>query len=157
MPGRKKISTKERFMEKVAVREDGCWYWTAYCMKSGYGMFRFPKGHQLAHRVSYALFNGPLDDRLDVMHSCDVPCRVNPAHLTLGTRTGNMQDAVSKNRMRRGDKHGRSKLSEQEAIAILNDPRSQKYIAKEFNVSQATVSDIKVGRKWAHLHARSFN
>ena len=157
MPGRKRVPIKERFMEKVAISENGCWLWTAFCMKNGYGLFRLPQGHKLAHRISYELFNGPLDSRLDVMHSCDNPCCVNPSHLSLGTRKDNMQDAVSKDRMRRGDTHGRSKLSEQEAIAILKDSRLQKEIAKDFGVSQATVSDIKTGRKWAHIYAQNVN
>lgn len=153
MAGRKATPMKNRFMEKVAVRDDGCWYWTAFCMENGYGLFRFPEGHKLAHRVSYELFNGPLDPKLDVMHLCDVPCCVNPAHLRLGTRTDNMRDAVVKGRMVRGSAHGRAKLTDLQALNILKDNRPQKVVASEYNVSQTTVSEIKSGRKWAHLQA----
>lgn len=151
MAGRPKIPVKQRFMEKVTISEDGCWYWTAFCMKNGYGLFRFPNGHKLAHRVAYSLFNGDLDPKLDVMHSCDNPNCVNPEHLSLGTRLENMADAKKKGRMVKGEKHGRAKLNNEQALAIKNASGCQKNIAKEFNISQTLVWEIKNGRKWAHL------
>lgn len=149
--GRKPVDTKTRFLEKVRVQQDGCWIWTAFKMKNGYGLFRMPDKHYLAHRISFNLFNGALDAALDVMHMCDEPACVNPKHLVLGTRKDNMQDAKKKHRTAFGERHGRAKLTESQAKAIKVASGYQKDIAKQFGVSQVTVHEIKVGRKWGHI------
>ena len=151
MANRKRVPETERFMSHVAKAESGCWLWTAFKMPSGYGNFRTSDGHRLAHRAAYRIFCGELVDGMDVMHSCDNPSCVNPEHLSLGSRTDNMRDAKSKGRNAKGEKHGRSKLSVDQVIAIrqMNGPQSA--IAKQFDISQPTVSDIKTRRKWAHI------
>ena len=116
-------------------------------MKSGYGNFRTPLKHELAHRVSYRLFNGELDKR-DVMHKCDVPNCVNPEHLALGTRLENMQDAKRKGRMSVGQGHGRSKLTDEQVNLIKKSSKLQKEIAAEFGITQSHVSCLKSGKKW---------
>ena len=117
--------------------------------KNGYGFFRNSSKHELAHRVSYRLFNGQLDAR-DVMHKCDVPNCVNPEHLALGTRLENMQDAKRKGRMRIGQGHGRSKLTEEQVNLIKKSSKLQREIAAEFGITQGHVSCLKLGKKWQH-------
>lgn len=153
MSGRPSMSIKDRFMEKVAVQETGCWLWKAYCMPKGYGLFSIDGANRLAHRISYQLFVGTPDPALDVMHSCDNPGCVNPKHLSLGTRVDNMQDCKKKGRNTPGEKHGRAKLTEAQAVAIKNATGLQRDIGKEFGISQTTVYEIKAGRKWQHLSA----
>jgi hypothetical protein len=147
MAGKIKQSEVERFMSHVHKHDSGCWLWTAYRMKSGYGNFRTPLKHELAHRVSYRLFNGELDKR-DVMHKCDVPNCVNPEHLALGTRLENMQDAKRKGRMSVGQGHGRSKLTDEQVNLIKKSSKLQKEIAAEFGITQSHVSCLKSGKKW---------
>ena len=149
MSGRPKQSELERFMSHVHKHESGCWLWTAYCMKSGYGFFRNLTRHELAHRVSYRLFIGQLDAR-DVMHKCDMPNCVNPEHLNLGTRLENMQDAKRKGRMRIGQSHGRSKLTEEQVNLIKKSSKLQREIAAEFGITQGHVSCLKLGKQWQH-------
>ena len=148
-----KLSEVERFMSHVHKHDSGCWLWTAYCLKkNGYGFFRTPAKHELAHRVSYRLFNGQLDTR-DVMHKCDVPNCVNPEHLALGTRLENMQDAKRKGRMRVGERHGRSKLTDEQVELIRKSSKLQREIAVEFGITQSHVSCLKLGKKWQHQNA----
>jgi hypothetical protein len=140
----------DRFMSHVAKQDYGCWLWTAFRMKNGYGNFRTPARHELAHRASYRLFNGVLDER-DVMHSCDNPSCVNPNHLSLGTRADNMKDAKAKGRNARGDTHGMSKITEADAIQIRRTTSPQAAIAAQYGLSQSTISQIRTGKRWAYL------
>jgi hypothetical protein len=147
MAGRPRISELERFMSHVHKDDSGCWIWSAFCMKNGYGLFSTPIKNELAHRVSYRLFNGELDAR-DVMHKCDVTNCVNPEHLVLGTRSENMQDAKTKGRLCFGERHGRSKLTNEQVDLIKKSDKFQKEIALEFGISQGHVSCLKNGTKW---------
>lgn len=102
---------EERFHAKyVPVPESGCWLWeegmTATSRPSGgYGLFwpgkELNNGKQIAaHRYSYFLANGYLPSKEEhVMHKCDVPACVNPAHLKLGDHATNMRDRANKNRV----------------------------------------------------------
>ena len=144
-----KQSEVERFMSHVHKHDYGCWLCTAYCMKSGYGFFRMPARHELAHRVSYRLFNGQIDAR-DVMHKCDVRNCVNPEHLVLGTRLENMQDAKLKGRLSIGENHGRSKLTSDQVDLIKKSIKLQREIAVEFGITQGHVSCLKSGNTWQH-------
>jgi len=129
-------------MSHVQKSNNGCWLWTAYRMKNGYGMFRTPARHELAHRSSFRLFVGALDKR-DVMHSCDTPACVNPEHLSLGTKTENMQDAKKKGRMRVGERHGRTKLTDEQFEQVKTAPGLQREIAALYGISQGHVSFIR--------------
>ena len=85
-------------------KADGCWLWQAGSYPRGYGMVnlgRDMRGKQFttyAHRVAYVLANGPIEAGAVVMHTCDVPACVNPAHLQLGTQGDNIRDSFAKGR-----------------------------------------------------------
>lgn len=90
-----------RFWSKVEKRgKGGCWLWTGSVFGSlGYGQFMAHGRPQYAHRLSWEMANGPIPDGQHVLHSCDVPTCVNPAHLCLGTHKSNMEDAATKGRL----------------------------------------------------------
>lgn len=54
---------------------------------------------QLAHRISFELFNGPIGRDLFVCHKCDNRQCLRPDHLFLGDNSDNMQDASQKGRL----------------------------------------------------------
>lgn len=110
-------TTESRFWDKV--NKDGpvpvhaselgpCWVWTAYCDRFGYGHSRFDGRVWSAHRISWTLINGPIPDGLWVLHACDNPPCVNPAHLWLGTAADNAHDRDRKGRQvpHFGDRNG---------------------------------------------------
>ena len=99
----------ERIEEKIIrIPESGCWIWIASLNNKGYGQI----SGKYAHRVSYELVHGPIPDGALVLHSCDVSCCVNPNHLRLGSQKENMNDAIVRGRIAKGNrlpqyKHGK--------------------------------------------------
>jgi hypothetical protein len=94
-----------RFWAKVNKTES-CWLWMAKCSYKGYGYFWLDGRMQYAHRVVWTLVNGSIPDKLHVLHTCDTPACVNPAHLFLGTNADNVADREAKGRTVRGDQAG---------------------------------------------------
>lgn len=74
----------DRFEAKhIPEPNSGCFLWFgAYDPVGGYGYIAGGRGKQeLAHRVSYELFVGPIPDGLQIDHKCRMRCCVNPSHL----------------------------------------------------------------------------
>jgi len=92
------------FWDRV-VKSEGCWTWTGARLpitkrQKGYGTFAISAlGRPVnAHRIAYALTYGEVPAGRLVMHRCDNPICVNPAHLMLGTHADNMADMDAKGR-----------------------------------------------------------
>lgn len=75
-----RIEGKEWWGKHLA---DVCVLWPYYTDRKGYGQFRMGKRMHWAHRVSYALFVGPIPEGMTVNHKCRNPSCVNPYHLEL--------------------------------------------------------------------------
>lgn len=147
------MSLLERFLEKVEKGQKH-WMWTGAMMSSGYGMIRNEDMElEGAHRVSLRLFKGPIPEGLHALHvrDCGIKACVNPDCLYAGTRSENIQDALAVGAMNppAGMRSGRRVLSEEQVVAIRNDPRFPREIAKELGVSKSTVYYAKTGRTWA--------
>jgi hypothetical protein len=100
-----------RFWQKVdkSAGPDACWVWTSTKFSSGYGAFKVDDLERQSHRVSYEYAHGVSllgRDADHILHSCDNPPCVNPAHLRLGTNADNIADCIAKGRNSRGEKHG---------------------------------------------------
>ena len=88
-----------RFWEKVEmIPFHECWEWTAARNERGYGIFGVGKNTDKAHRISYRLTKGHIPPGMFILHSCDNPGCVNPAHLRTGTPKENSQDAIIRKR-----------------------------------------------------------
>ena len=143
---------KQRFESKFRVTP-GCWIWTAAIRGKGYGCIWCDGMLVGAHRVSYELYVGPVPSGLVLRHTCDFRLCVNPSHLLLGTVADNSQDMIDRGRgvYPKGSRNGQSKLSEEQAIAILSDSRLPRIIASDYGVCRATIMDIKHGITWSHI------
>ena len=78
-----------RFLAKRIVLPDGCWQWTAYRNKAGYGVFGLKGKVPLAHRFAYIVFRGPIDPSMQLDHLCRNPGCCNPNHLEIVTNLEN--------------------------------------------------------------------
>jgi len=86
----------KRFWKKVKKTE-GCWEWTAYIRRDGYGQWgtRYMKLAPLvAHRVSYCLLIGPIREGMTIDHLCRNRKCVNPEHLEMVTQRENILRGV---------------------------------------------------------------
>lgn len=88
---------KTWFFANVTI-VNACWQWNNACDSDGYGIVKLHGIQYKAHRVAFALHNGSINDALLVLHRCDNPPCINPAHLFQGTHSDNVQDCISKGR-----------------------------------------------------------
>jgi len=136
---------RARFEVRTERKETGCIEWTAYKDKDYYGHFVLTHTKKvLAHRYSYRLYKGNFSPDLFVLHTCDNPACVNPAHLFLGTHKDNSADKVTKNRQARGSSAGNVKLNEQAVTEILASAIPDYSLAAQYGVSPATVHSIRL-------------
>lgn len=69
------------FWALVAKRQDGCWEWIGKLDVNGYGYFNIAHSTYRAHRVSYVLLRGEIENGLMLDHLCRNRACVNPEHL----------------------------------------------------------------------------
>lgn len=113
---------------------------------------------QLVCRVTYG--ERP-HNRSVVMHSCDNMACIRPDHLSWGTQSQNLADAVRKGRrtpplvdMRKhvlSGKHHWVRLKPSDIVAIrarLAKGERQATIAADFGITFQQVSKIKLGQRW---------
>jgi hypothetical protein len=149
-------SLRERFLSYVQ-QGVGCWRWVGSKDANGYGRLHVGRLPELAHRISWALFNGEIPSGAHVLHRCDNPQCVRPDHLFLGNQADNNADKMSKNRHRfgvsRGVAHGRARVTEEQVRFIRMAAGSSREIAASIGnrISSRQVRDIRSGRLWRHI------
>jgi hypothetical protein len=148
-------TVEQRFWGKVARRgPDECWMWTGLPKATGYGYLTVDRRHIPAHRLSWSINNGrDIPDGLWVLHSCDTPMCVNPAHLRLGDHQENMRDVARRLRAA-GERNSFHKLTEADVLAIRADYArgvSSAELAARHSVVRQTIIGIVARTAWRHL------
>jgi hypothetical protein len=139
----------ERFWAMVNKTE-GCWLWMGCKRWDGYGRYNLGPSRQMtAHRRSWELTHGvTLSPKVHVLHLCDNPPCVNPAHLRTGTHLENMADCSRKGRV------GNRKLKPEDIRHIRSVPVKwgvKTALARQYGVAPSTIDVIIRGEKWKHL------
>ena len=156
----------ERFWSKVrkAGRPEECLEWAGARLPEGYGfiyagpLYDEPVRWIRAHRLSWEMHNGKVPEGLSVLHHCDNPPCVNPAHLYVGTQLENVRDRAVR---RRGKEHRQNgtgndnvKLTEADVraiVAMTDAGKSQTVVAAMFGLTQPYVSKLARRQYWQHL------
>jgi hypothetical protein len=145
---------QERFWMRIVKVESGCWLFQGFKDAWGYGHFKgFGKRYQ-AHRYAFEITHGKrIPAGKLVLHSCDNPPCVNPAHLRLGTNADNRNDSIARNRLPRGESIHTAKLTREQVVEIraLEGKATQRVVADKYGVSQTAVAAIFKRRSWKFL------
>lgn len=132
--------------------EEGCHICTSHSRDAG-GYIRYKVNGKLKklHKHLFEQTYGEAPEGHVVMHICDTPSCINLEHLKLGTQKENVIDCISKQRkwIPIGECNPRAKLTEAQVKEILKDNRRQIDIARDYEISQAQVSAIKLHKSWA--------
>ena len=87
----------EWFAKRIVIEND-CWLWQKATNKQGHGITTFKGKSFTAHRLSYVMHVGEIEDGLVVRHLCENKGCCNPEHLTLGTQKDNYYDIPEEKR-----------------------------------------------------------
>jgi hypothetical protein len=121
-----KMTIRFKMRNNIAIRLErrsipepntGCWFWLGEVHTDGYGRINIQDKNYRVHRIAYAVHKGPIPRDLNVLHRCDAPLCVNPAHLYLGTKKQNVDDMMARGRAHLVRHRGRF------AKALAPDPR----------------------------------
>lgn len=128
-----------------------CVNWPLWKRRDGYGQIKVGGIYVSAHRLFYEMFNGPIPKGLHVLHTCDNPLCVNPAHLKVGTHAENMADCVAKGRRPRGVDNHKAVLTPETVREIRYSKLSVREMAEKIGCSKSAVQCVRQGITWQHV------
>jgi hypothetical protein len=155
----------ERFWSKVKQgAPDECWEWHGPFTRDGYGKFWWKNQDVRAHRL--AAESAGMDISRFILHQCDNPKCVNPAHLYPGAHHDNMVDMKTRHRSSRriGSLHHMTKLNEEIVLTIRKEydslpraiggkiaQRGLQRLAQKYNLVYGTMRAIVERKNWKHI------
>lgn len=156
----------ERFWAKVT--QDGpvpehrpqlgsCWLWIGGKRRRGYGIFWLNDGQTLgAHQFAYLNQVGQIPDGHSVLHHCDNPSCVRPAHLFTGTPADNMADKTAKGRANQpvGERCRTARLTAIDVAEIRRTYTGTRgdmaRLARHYGVMPNAIRNVLSGKTWKH-------
>lgn len=150
----------QKLWHRLATKtEAGCW---ELAWAKRYATIHYLGTPWLAHRLSLYLATGKHPGRFLVMHSCDNPKCVNPAHLSPGTTQDNSDDMVAKGRSCRGrrrpgtgpagERNCKAKITREVADSIRAEYAAGgltiRELARRRRLSKSQVHNIVTNSQW---------
>lgn len=141
------------FDELAAIETDECVIWPKSITSAGYGHFYERGGrHVITHREALARRQpSPFPTAVTRHGPCHNRACMNYRHLSWGTQVDNAMDRVRDDSHNRGDRHGNSKLTIGDALAIKTSTEHREVLAVRFGVRPTHVDSIRFGRSWSWL------
>lgn len=111
---------------------------------------------RMVHRMVLETFVGPRPAGMVGRHLDGNPSNNALNNIEWGTQTTNLSDRKRHGTTRgpRGELNGKARLSEEDVQHIrdlLRRGKTQETVATMFDVKQAAISKIKLGKTWGHL------
>lgn len=148
------IPLRDRLYAQV-FKTESCWIWLGALDRNKYGRLRARGRDHYAHRLAWEFEHGPITTDFYLCHKCDNPLCIRPSHLFLGTQKQNIQDAKTKDRLAKGERHGRVKLTEHQVLEARQKYKSggitHQALAHEYGVSRQTMTSAITGKNWSYL------
>ncbi len=127
--------------------------------RSGYRQVKLtgPHGKRTfkIHRLVLTAFRGPCPEGMEACHDNGNPADNRLSNLRWDTKQGNSADMLRHGTTPRGEKNGKTKLSEEEVRTIRwmwqSEGLTLREIAEFMEVPKATVRGIVTARTWGHL------
>lgn len=138
------------------VTPTGCWEFSGPRHKQGYGAVVLGGKTVRTSRLAFRLWRGPLAEADHVLHSCDNPPCINPAHLFIGRQPENNADMIAKGRNKlppvlSGARAPWARLTATQAATIKTRHAqgvSQAQLGREFGVSSSTIWKLVAGKSY---------
>lgn len=136
----------------LGTREEACIEWP-YCKNDkGYGLATINGKQRGAHNWMCRLAHGePLLIWRHAAHKCGNPACVNPNHLRWASHRENMLDKIAHGTMNRGERNGKTTLTEADVLAIREAPANLKPLMEKYGLTRHALSRIRAGKRWGHV------
>lgn len=159
----------ERFRIRfIGDDPEKCWPWQGLRDADGYGVLWAGGNNRRATHIALIFDGRPRPDGAQVLHSCDNPPCVNPAHLSWGTAGDNARDRAAKGRgntsagenhwtkllpetVPKGSARGGAKLTEIDVAEMRASSDNHKTTSLKFGVSATLVSMVRARKVWKHV------
>lgn len=107
--------------------------------------------HHSIHRLVAITFLPASNGHVVVRHIDDVKANCHIGNLTWGSHKDNSDDCVRNGRIARGERVNTAKLTADQVREIRATSGKQRDVAKQFGVTQASISTIKRRESWRHI------
>jgi hypothetical protein len=145
----------EFLYKAIKLETDDCIIWPYSKSDNGYGVIHYKGKKTFVHRLALILTVGePLEYKPNALHVpeiCHNRACSNPRHLYWGSYKDNQADRLIDGTSNQGERSSSAKLTEAQVLDIRADNRVNRLIALDYDITRATVTEIKTRRTWKHI------
>ena len=147
-------NVRDRFFKAaLAMDTDDCIIWPFGLNPNGYGQYRVEGKAINAHRAMCIEAHGkPPFKGAQSAHSCGVRACINRRHLRWATPVDNHADMNLHGTSPRGERQGRARLTNEQALAVLMDPRGTVVVAADLGVGRDVIGKLRRGETYKEVH-----